>query len=227
MFAALIGSWSDPRRQAEAPHEMLAQAIEYLDANAGEAVIGLGQWMMSPETMIQHFNMGYNYRDIMEEPRLLIRDEEAALHSLAGGLNTTIEVYDVGANEIVKFQPSGSAPTRTRWIVRYPNGMYGAALDRNAEGTGPEVPNDRGREEVQQEPTVPQEAQGAGHYTQNTPTGTLTEASLGPTSVGDKSAREHGLGLATYNTDGLDYHGLHKILCWLQLGHAGGISLQM
>ena len=57
MFAALIGSWSDPRRQAEAPHEMLAQAIEYLDANAGEAVIGLGQWMMSPETMIQHFNI--------------------------------------------------------------------------------------------------------------------------------------------------------------------------
>ena len=78
LFAALIGSWSDPRRQIEAPHEMLAQAIEYLDANAGEACIGLGQWMMSPETMIQHFNMGYNYSDIMEEPRLLIRDEEAA-----------------------------------------------------------------------------------------------------------------------------------------------------
>ena len=103
MFAALIGSWSDPRRSAEAPHEMLAQAVEYLDSNSGVPVIGLGQWMMSPETMIQHFNMGYNFTDIMDEPRLLIRDEEATLHSLAGGLSTAIEVYDVGANEIVAF----------------------------------------------------------------------------------------------------------------------------
>ena len=114
MFAALIGSWSDPRRPAEAPHEMLAQAVEFLDSNAGEPVIGLGQWMMSPETMIQNFNMGYNFADIMDEPRLLVRDEEATLHSLAGGLNTTIEVYDVGVNEIVTFQPCSSTPSRTR-----------------------------------------------------------------------------------------------------------------
>ena len=56
---------------------------------------------MTPETMIQHFNMGYNFNDIMDEPRLLLCDEEATLHSLAGGLHTTSEVYDVGANEIV------------------------------------------------------------------------------------------------------------------------------
>ena len=50
MFAALIGSWGDPRRPADAPHEMLAQAVEFLDSNAGEPVIGLGQLMMSTST---------------------------------------------------------------------------------------------------------------------------------------------------------------------------------
>ena len=69
------------------------------------------------------------------------------------------------------------------------------------------------------------EAQGTGHYTQSAPSGTLNDAVLGPTQIGDKSAREHGLGLVTYNTDGLDYHGLHKLLCWLQLGLAGGMYL--
>ena len=147
------------------PPRDAVQAVEFLDSNAGEPVIGLGQWMMSPETMIQHFNMGYSFADIMDEPRLLVRDEEATLHSLAGGLNTIIEVYDVGANEIVTFQPSRLTPSRSRWIIRYPNGMYGAALETDAVGNGPEVLPDRGREEVQREPTRPDEAQGAGHYT--------------------------------------------------------------
>ena len=175
--------------------------------------------------MIQHFNMGYNFKDIMDEPRLLLRDEEATLHSLAGGLNTAIEVYDVGANEIVTFQPSKSTPSRTRWIIRHPNGMYGAALERDAEGPGPVVQPDLGREDIQRESTRPGEAQGAGHYTQITPSGTVNEGILGPTQIGVKSAKEHGLGLVTYNTDGIDYHGLHKLLCWLQLGLAGGMYL--
>ena len=110
--------------------------------------------MMSPETMIQHFNMGYNFTDTMDEPRLLIRDEENSLHSLVGGLDTSIEVYEVGANEIVTFQPSRSTPSRKRWIVRYPNGMYGAALERDAVETGPEVLPDWGREDIQREPTL-------------------------------------------------------------------------
>ena len=56
-------------------------------------------------------------------------------------------------------------------------------------------------------------------------TGTLNDNVLGPTQIGDQSSREHGLRLVTYNTDGLDYHGLHKLLCWLQLGLAGGMYL--
>ena len=104
---------------------MLAQAVGYLDSKTEEPIIGLEQWMMSPETMIQHFNMGYSFTDIMKESRLLLRDEEATVHSLAGELNTAIELYDVGANETVAFQPSRATPSRTRWIIRYSNGMCG------------------------------------------------------------------------------------------------------
>ena len=225
MFAALIGSWDDPSRPADAPYEMLAQAVEYLDSNTDEPIIGLRQCMMSPQTMLQHYNMGFSFDDIMDEPRLLLRDEEATLHSLAGGLNTVIDVYDVGAKEIVTFRPNRDTPTSTRWIVRYPNGTYGAALDREAMGSGPAVPQDRDREEVQREPTRPGEAQGAGHYTQSLSTETLTDDILGPTRVGDTSGREHGLGLVIYNTDGLDFHRLNKLLCWLQQGLAGGMYL--
>ena len=87
MFAALIGSWDCPTRLAEAPFEMLGQAIEYLDFNTGEPTVGFGQWMLSPQTMNQHFSMGVSLDDILDDPRLLLRDEEAALHSLVGGLN--------------------------------------------------------------------------------------------------------------------------------------------
>ena len=55
-------------------------------------------------------------------PRLLLGDEEIALHGLAGGLDSVIDVYDVTANEIVTFG-STTFPSRARWIVRYPNGM--------------------------------------------------------------------------------------------------------
>ena len=44
MFAALIGSWDDQDSPVEAPHEMLSLAIEYLDSNAAEPVIGLRHW---------------------------------------------------------------------------------------------------------------------------------------------------------------------------------------
>ena len=96
--------------------------------------------------------------------------------------------------------------------------MYGAALEREAVGQGPGPAQGKAREEAQREPTRPGEAQGAGHYTQNISTGTLNSDVLGPTQVGDSSAKERGLGLVTYNTDGLDFYRLYKILCWLQLG---------
>ena len=103
MFAALIGSWDDKDNPVEAPHEMLSLAIEYLDSSAAEPVIGLGQWVLSPQTMVRHFRRGANLGDILQEPRLLRRDEEATLHGLAGGLDTVIDMYDVGANKIVTF----------------------------------------------------------------------------------------------------------------------------
>ena len=81
--------------------------------------------------------MGVNLDDIIHEPRLRMRDEEATLHGLAGGLNTIIEVYDVGANVIVTHWPSRPTPNRARWIVRYPNGSYSASLSREADRAGP------------------------------------------------------------------------------------------
>ena len=48
---------------------------------------------------------------------------------------------------------------------------------------------------------------------------------LGPTQVGQTPTNEHGLGLMTYNKDWLDFHGLRKLLRWLQLDLAGGFYL--
>ena len=84
--------------------------------------------------------------------------------------------------------------------------MYGAGLARDVEGPGPGPLQDRVREEVQRNPKRPGEAQGAGHYTQNSSTGTLNSDVLGPTQVGASSARVHGLGLVTNIMDGLDFH---------------------
>ena len=64
MFAAPIGSWDDQDDPVEAPHEMLSLAIEYLDSSAAEPVIGLGQWILSPQRMVRHFRRGVNLDDI-------------------------------------------------------------------------------------------------------------------------------------------------------------------
>ena len=117
---------------------------------------------MSPETMIRHFSMGVSFEDISEDPRLLLRDEEAALHSLAGGLNIVIDVYDVGANEIVTFSPSRRTPNRTRWIIRYPNGMFGAARERDAVGQEPGPAQDRDREEYRENRSDQAKRKGQG-----------------------------------------------------------------
>ena len=146
MLAARIGSWDDQDDPVEAPHEMLSLAIEYLDSNATEPVIGLGQWILSPQTMVRHFQRGANLDNILQEPRLFRRDEEATLHGLAGGLDTVIDVYDVGANEIVTFRPSRATPNSSRWIIRYPNGTYGAVLTRDMDGAGFGPLQDRGRD---------------------------------------------------------------------------------
>ena len=132
-------------------------------------------------------------------------------------------MYGVGANEIVTFRPSRPTPNITRWIIRYLNGTYGAALARDIVGSGPGPLPDWPWEELLREITRPGEAQGAGHYTQNSSTATLTGDVLGPSQVGEQPTSEHGLGLVTYNTDGLDFRGLHKLHCWLKLGIAEGM----
>ena len=96
--------------------------------------------------MVRHFRKGANPDNILQEPRPLRRDEEATLHGLAGGLDTVIDVYDVGANEIVTFRPSRATPNSSRWIIRYPNGTYGAALTRDMDGAGLGPLQDRGRD---------------------------------------------------------------------------------
>ena len=47
----------------------------------------------------------------------------------------------------------------------------------------------------------------------------------GPNYAGDQPTSNLGLGLVTFNADGLDFYGLKKILCWLQLGLAGGVNV--
>ena len=160
--------------------------------------------------------------EIASFPRHILGEEEAALHGLAGGLDTVIEVYDATANEIVTYGAETS-PTRTRWLVRYPNGTYGASLiigvDDQLPGPGPA--EDRPREPPPSEPDRPDDAQGAGHYTSYLESTNISAAMQGPNPVGDQAQSSLGLGLVTFNADGLDFHGLNKILCcfsWARLG---------
>ena len=51
----------------------------------------------------------------------------------------------------------------------------------------------------------------------------ITTDMQGPNYAGDQTQSNLGLGLVAFNADGLDFHGLNKILCWLQLGQAGGV----
>ena len=102
--------------------------------------------------------------DMAAYPRLLLGDEEIALHGLAGGLDSVIDVYDVTSNEIVTFG-STTSPPRARWIVRYPNETYGESLLEGIDDQLPGHPADRPRELPLREPKRPEGAQGAGHYT--------------------------------------------------------------
>ena len=90
--------------------------------------------------------MQHTHLEIASFPRHLLGEEEAALHGLAGGLDTVIEVYDATANEIVTYG-TATSPTRARWIVRYPNGTYGASLikgvDDQLPGPGSPLPVSR------------------------------------------------------------------------------------
>ena len=102
---------------------------------------------------------------------------------------------------------------------------YGASLreglDEQLPGRGPA--DDRPREPPPSKPDRPDGAQGAGYYTSYTETSNITTAMQGPNYAGDQAQSNLGLGLVTFNADGLDFHGLNKILCWLQLGLAGGV----
>ena len=160
--------------------------------------------------------------DMEAYPRLLLGDEEIALHGLAGGLDSVINVYDVTANEIVTFG-STTSPSIARWIVRYPNGTYGASLLDGVDDQLPGPPADRPKEQSLREPYRPEGAQGAGHYTSYIENTNITTAMQGPNNAGDQPTSTLGLGLVTYIADGLDFHGLNKLLCWLQSGLAGNI----
>ena len=101
--------------------------------------------------------------------------------------------------------------------------MYGACLVEGTPEGQPGPVEDRPRESPPSEPERPEDAQGEGHYTNNTATTNLSTELLGPSQVGDTPVPGQGLGLMTYNADGLDYHTLSTLLCWLQLGQAGGV----
>ena len=66
-------------------------------------------------------------------------------------------------------------------------------------------------------------ARGAGYYTSYTEATNISTAMQGPNYAGDQGHTNLGLGLVTFNADVLDFHWLNKILCWLQLGQAGGV----
>ena len=146
MLAALIGSWND-RDSFGAPDWMLERAAEYMYANEEEQVIKIGRTTTTPARLVEQLQMQHTLLEIASFPRHILGEEEAALHGLAGGLDTVIEVYDATANEIVTYGTETS-PTRTRWLVRYPNGTYGASLiigvDDQLPGPGPA--EDRPRE---------------------------------------------------------------------------------
>ena len=163
MLAALIGSWND-RDSFGAPDWMLERAAEYMYANEEEQVIKIGRTTTTPASLVEQLQMQHTLLEIASFPRHILGEEEAALHGLAGGLDTVIEVYDATANEIVTYGAETS-PTRARWLVRYPNGTYGASLivgvDDQLPGPGPA--EDRPRE------PPPQRAGQTGRCTRSRP----------------------------------------------------------
>ena len=209
MLSALIGSWK-VATELSAPEWMLGRAAEYMYANE-EVVIRIGATTITPSSLVQQFRMNQALFDMTANPRLMLGEEEVALHGLAGGLDTVIEVYDVTANELVTFGTTTS-PTRTRWIVRYPNGTYGTSLREGIDIQLPGPSDDRPRESPPREPDRPVGAQGAGHYTSYMENTNITTAMQGPNYAGDQPTTNLGIDLVTYNADGLDFHGLIKLL---------------
>ena len=128
-------------------------------------------------------------------------------------------LFHISTNEIVTFG-SLTYPTRERWIVRHPNGMYGPSPVEGRDYQQPGPACDRSKKPPPSEPGRPDEAQGAGHYTSYTATYNITTEMQGLTDVGDTPNTNLGLGLMTYNANGLDFHGLNRILYWTQLGLA-------
>ena len=181
MLAALIGSWVD-RDDFNGPDWMLGRAAEYMYANEEEQVIRIGGLTTTPASLVEQFQMQHTLYEMAAFPRHLLGEEEAALHGLAGGLDTVIEVYDATANKIVTFG-APTSPSRARWIVRYPNGTYGASLREGLDDQlpGPGPTEDRPREPPSSEPDRPDGAQGAGFYTSYTETTNITTAMQGPT----------------------------------------------
>ena len=100
-------------------------------ANEEEMVIAIRRWTITPAVLIQQFRTTHTLYECAANPRMLLGDKEAALHGLAGGLDTIIEVLDVAANEIITFG-SATSPTRAQWIVLYPNWTHKLALSKKA-----------------------------------------------------------------------------------------------
>ena len=146
LLAALIGSWVD-RDEFGGRDWMLERAAEFMYANEDEQVIRIGRNISTPANIVEQLQMHHTLLEMAVFPRHLLDDEEAALHGLAGGLDTVIEVYDATVNEIVMYGATTS-PTRARWIVRYPNGTYGASLCNGTDDQlpGPGPAEDRPRE---------------------------------------------------------------------------------
>ena len=83
------------------------------------------------------------------------------------------------ATGLIKMAPN--SPSRARWIVRYPNGMYGASLREGLDDQlpGPGPAEDRPREPPPSDPDRPAGAHGAGHYTSYTENTNITTAMQG------------------------------------------------
>ena len=198
MLAALIGSWVD-RDEFGGPDWMLERAAEFMYANEDEPVIRIGRNITTPANMVEQLQMHHTLLEMAAFPRHLLGEEEAALHGLAGGLDTVIEVYDATANEIV-MHGATTSPTRARWIVRYPNGTYGASLCNGTDDQlpGPGPAEDRPREPPPSEQDKPDEAQEAGYYTSYTEATNITTAMQGPNYAGEQAQSNLGLGLVTF-----------------------------
>ena len=99
MLAALIGSWVD-RDNFGGPDWMLSRAAEYMYANEEEPVIRIGALTTTPASLVEQFQMQHTLYEMAAFPRHLLGEEEAALHGLAGGLDTVVEVYDATAKKL-------------------------------------------------------------------------------------------------------------------------------